>query len=78
MKVQNEYDQIPLCLMDWLKRILPFADIVADTIVADKLVCEEMDLLEEIIPRMYEMVHKVAKLSCDYVRHGRFSLDGFG
>ena len=58
--------------------ILPFADVVADKIVADKLVCEETDLLEEIIPRMYEVVHKVAKLSCDYVKHGRLSLDGFG
>ena len=58
--------------------ILPFADVVADKIVADKLVCEETDLLEEIIPRMYEVVHKVAKLSCDYVKHGRLSFDGLG
>ena len=46
--------------------------------MADNLVCEETDLLEEIIPRMYEVVHKVAKLSCDYVKYGRLSLDGFG
>ena len=78
MKVQNEYDQIPFGLLDRLKRILPFADIVADKIVADKLVCEETDLLEEVIPRMYEVVHKVAKVSCDYVKHGRLSPNGFG
>ena len=41
MKVQNEYDQIPLGLLDRLKRILPFADMVAEEIV-----CEETDLLE--------------------------------
>ena len=77
MKVQNEYDQIPFGLLDQLERILLFADIVADKLVADKLVCEETDLLEGIIPRMYEVVHKVAKLSCDYVKYGRLSLDGF-
>ena len=73
MKVQNDYDQIPLCPLGQLERILPFADIVAD-----ELVCEETDLLEEIIPRMYEVVHKVAKLSCGYVKHGRLSFEGFG
>ena len=78
MKVQNEYDQIPLGLLDRLKRILAFADIVADKIVADKIVCEEVDLLEDVIPRMYEVMHKVAKVSCDYVKHGRSSPDGFG
>ena len=30
LKVQNEYDQTLSDLMDRLKRILPFADIVAD------------------------------------------------
>jgi len=83
--VQNEYDQIPLGLLDQLKRILPFADIVADKIVtdkivADKIVCEEMDL-EDIIPRMYEVMHKVANVSCDYVKYveyGRWLPDGFG
>jgi len=76
--VQNEYDQIPLGLLDQLKRILPFADIVADKIVADKLVCEEMDLLEDIIPRMYDVTHRVANVSCDYVKSGRWSPDGYG
>ena len=76
--MQNEYDQIPLGLLDQLKRILPFADIVADKIVADKLVCEEMDLLEDIIPRMYDVTHRVANVSCDYVKSGRWSPDGYG
>jgi len=42
---QNKYDQTPLGLLDWLKRILPFADIIAEEIA-----CEETDLLEKIIP----------------------------
>ena len=73
MKVQNEYDQIPSVLLDRLKRILHFAD----KIVVDKIVCEETDLLEEIIPRMYEVMHRVAKVSYDYVTYGRSSPDDF-
>jgi len=42
---QNKYDQILSGLLDRLMRILTFADKVAD-----KIVCEETDLLEEIIP----------------------------
>jgi hypothetical protein len=38
-----------------------------------QIVCEETDLLEEIIPRMYEVMHEVAKVSYDYVTHGRSS-----
>ena len=64
--MQNEYDQIPLAFLDRLKRILPFADIVVDQIVF-----EETDLLEEIIPRMYEVMHRVAQVLCDYITHGR-------
>jgi len=77
LKIQNEYDQIPSGLLDRLKRILPFANIVADKIVEDKIVCEETDLLEEIIPRMYEVMYRVAKVSYDYVTHGRSSPGNF-
>ena len=35
--------------------------------------CEETDLLDKIIPRMYEVMYRVAKVSCDYVKHGRLS-----
>ena len=76
--MQNEYDQIPSGLLDRLKRILPYANIVADKIVEDKTVCEETDLLEEIIPRMYEVMHRVAKISYDYVTHGRSSPGDIG
>ena len=59
---------MPSGLLDRLKRILPFADVVAEDIV-----CEETDLLDKIIPRMYEVMYKVAKVSCDYVKHGKLS-----
>ena len=71
LKIQNEYDQVLLDPLDRLKRILSFAD----EIVADKIVCEEMDLLDDIIPRMYEAVHRVAEVSCDHIKHGRSSPD---
>ena len=44
----------------------------------DKIVHEEMDFLGEVVPRMHEVMHKVAKVSCGYVKHGWSSLDGFG
>ena len=73
LKQQNEYDQVLSGLLDQLERILRFADVVADKIVADKIVCEEMDILEDLIPRMYEVMHKVVEFSCDYNKHGRSS-----
>ena len=56
-----------------MKRILPFADIVAEEIV-----CKETDLLEKVMPRMFEVMYRVAKASCDYVKHGRRLCFGFG
>ena len=58
-------------LYDRLQRVLPLAERVADEIV-----CEETDILEEIIPRMFEVMHRVAKLSCDYVKRGKRSSSG--
>ena len=66
LKEQNKYDQIPLGLFDRLQRVVPLADKVADEIV-----CKETDILEEIIPRMFQVMRKVAEYSCDYVRRGR-------
>jgi hypothetical protein len=65
-KEQNKYDQIPIRLFDRLQRVLSLADRVADEIV-----CEETDILEEIIPRMFKVMLKVAEYSCNYVRRGR-------
>ena len=58
---------MPSDLLDRLQRILVFADKVADEIVY-----EETDILEKTIPRMFGVMQKVAKCSCDYVKRGRF------
>lgn len=58
---------MPSDLLDRLKRILFFADKVADEIVS-----EETEILEKTIPRMFEVMQIVAKISCDYVKRGRF------
>ena len=41
MKEQNNYDQMPLSLLDWLQRIMPLADKVGDEIIS-----EETDILD--------------------------------
>jgi hypothetical protein len=41
--------------------------------VFDEIVSEETEILKELIPRMFEVMHRVAKLSCDYVKRGRWS-----
>jgi len=72
LKEQNKYDQMPSSLCDQVQRILPLAKKVANEIVS-----EEMEILKELIPRMFEVMHRVAKLSCDYVKRGRLSSPGF-
>jgi len=72
LKEQNKYDQIPSDLVDRLQRILPLAEKVVDEIM-----CEETEILERIIPRMFEVMQRVAKFSCDYVKRGRFSRQSF-
>ena len=68
MKEQNKYDQMPLSLLDRLQRILPLADKVGDEIVTDGT-----EILDKIMPRMFEAMEKIAKFLCDYVKRGRFS-----
>jgi hypothetical protein len=65
LKEQNQYDQMPLSLLDRLQRILPLADKVADEIDDKKT-----EILANIIPQMYEVMHRVARFSCDYVKRG--------
>ena len=59
---------MPSGLLSRLRRILPLANKVADEIV-----CEETDILEKTIPRMFEVMHRVARFLCDYVKYGRSS-----
>ncbi len=57
---------MPSGLCGRVQCILPLAKKVADEIVSDKT-----EILQELIPRMFEVMHRVAKLSCDYVKRGR-------
>jgi len=73
LKEQNKYNQMPSALLDQLQRILPLAEKVAEEIV-----CEETEILEDIIPRMFEVMAMVSKFSCHYVRRGRWSCSAIG
>jgi len=64
-KEQIKYDQMPSGLCDRVQQILPLAKKVADEIVSD-----ESEIMKELIPRMFEVMHRAAKLSCDYVKRG--------
>jgi len=64
---------MPADLLDRLKRISFFANKVADEIAY-----EETDILEKTIPRMFKVMQRVAKFSCDYVRRGRFGTQSPG
>jgi len=66
LKEQNKYDQMPSGLYDRVQRILPLVKQVEDEIVS-----KETKILKDLIPRMFEVMHRVAKLSCDYIKHGR-------
>jgi len=57
---------MPAGLLDRLHRISFFANKVPDEIVY-----EETEILEKTIPRMFEVMQRVAKFSCDYVRRER-------
>ena len=59
---------MPSDLCDRVQRILPLAKKVSIEIVS-----EETEILKELIPRMFEVMYRVAKLSCDYVKRGRSS-----
>ena len=68
LKEQIKCDEMPSSLLDHLQSILPLAEQVADEIL-----CEETKLLSEIMPRMFEVMQKIAQFLCEYVRRGRFS-----
>ena len=59
---------MPSSLLGHLHRILPLAEKVADEIV-----CEETDVLGKIMSQMFEVMQKIAKFLCEYVKRGRFS-----
>jgi len=63
---------MPSGLCDRVQRVLPLVERVADEIVTD-----ETKVLKELIPRMFEVMYRVARLSCDYVTRGRLSSPWF-
>ena len=73
MKEQSKYDQIPSALLDRLQRILPLGKKVAEDIV-----CDETEILEKVIQRMFEVMRMVAEFSCNYVKGSARSYSGFG
>jgi hypothetical protein len=68
MQEQFKHDPMPLSLLDQLQRVLPLVDKVADEIVS-----EETEILDKIIPRMFEVMQRIAKFLCEYVKRGRLS-----
>ena len=58
---------MPSGLFDRLQRILPLVDKVEDEII-----CEETEILKKVAPRMFEVMQKAMKVSCDYIKRGRF------
>ncbi len=62
---------MPSGLRDRVQRILPLAK------VADEIVSEETEILKKLILRMFEVMHRVAKLLCDHVKRSRWPSPGF-
>ena len=54
-------------LCDCVKGILPLVKQVADEIVS-----EETKILKDLMPRMFQVMHRVAKLLCDCVKRSRW------
>jgi uncharacterized protein Yka (UPF0111/DUF47 family) len=72
LKEQKKYNRAASGLLDQLEAILDFAEETAEEIV-----CNETDLQERIIPTMFEVMYRVARASCDYVKYGWSSPDDF-
>jgi len=45
--------------------------------VSDEMVSEEPEVLEELILRIFEVMHRAGKLSCDYAKRGMWSSSRF-
>jgi hypothetical protein len=46
--------------------------------IADEIICKETKVLEEIIPRMFEVMYRVAQILSDYIKRGGQSSSGCG
>ena len=63
---------MPSALLDRLQRIVPLGEKIADDVV-----CEETEILEKAIQRMFEGMRKVAEFSCNYVKGTKPSFSVF-
>ena len=63
---------MPSEFLDRLQSILRLGEKVANDVV-----CEETEILEKAIQRMFEGMRKVAEFSCNYVKGTRPSCCGF-
>jgi hypothetical protein len=68
LKEQHKYDQMPSGLLGRLQRVSPLSGKTVDEIVT-----EETDILDKIMPRMCEVMQKIAVFLSDYVKRGSFS-----
>src|SRR5258706_11686762 len=59
---------MPSSLLDHLQSILPLVEKIEDEIV-----CEKTEKLGEMVSQMFEVMQKIAKFLCEYVKRGRFS-----
>ena len=64
---------MPSALLGRLQRILPLGKKVADDII-----CEETEILEKVIQRMFDVMRNVAEFACDYVKGSKRPYSGVG
>ena len=60
MKKQAKCDRMPARILDRLRRILPFADMVVNEV--------NFEEIDKIIPRMFEVMGRATRFSCMYIR----------
>ena len=72
MKEQDEYDHVLSGLCERVQGILPLAEKLAGEIAY-----EEKEIVKELFPRMFDLLRRVAGLSCDYVKRRTWSFCRF-
>ena len=45
--------------------------------LAEKITDSRREILKELIPQMFEVLHRIARVSCDYVKRRRWSSPRF-
>ena len=63
MKEQKKQDETVSDLADCIGRILPFS-----TLILDEIICEETEMLERVVRKMFALITDAASFICDYAR----------